>query len=399
MNTLVHTILNALLDQAEQPARERVVRVRLNPKQHTAYFSEHDVSPRRETNQTLKELAAQGIVRLQWHKWDENNLLDAVDLLPERVADVYTITRRTPRSTQHSELINLLDQHIPRANWHVAFLAWARTQLTASRAIAPLKLDDARWNADLLRGLSALAELTAPTLERIFSVRVFGNSKRFTELKSAIIRVLRQHDQTAEAYGEDDAALLRAYLLDRVPEYVPLAGSLRFNQGQTLLDVGLFRPSVALSATTLRMASIAECAATRVVTVENSTSFSELALHRATSDLIVYTGGFASPTVISLLRQIRTAQPQILLLHWGDLDAGGLRILAHVRREVGAIEPLAMDVATFEQHRAHAQPLTVNDRRALEQLRTVPELTDCGALIEHLLAAGLKLEQEAVALT
>lgn len=399
MNAVVHTILNALLDQAEQPDRERVVRVRLNAKHHAAYFSEREVAPRRETNQTLQKLAAAGFIQLHWRKWEENNWLDAVDLIAERVADLYAVIRRTPRSSQHNDVMRLLEQQIPRANWYAAFLEWAQAQLAVGRSIAPLKLDDPRWNADLLRGLAALAELTAPTLERIFSVRVFGNSKRFGELENSVLRVVRQHDENAASYGDDDAALLRTHLLDRVPEYVPLAGSLRLCQGQTLLDLELFYPSVALSAATLRMASIAECAATRVITVENSTSFSELAVRRAPSDLIIYTGGFASPTVINLLRQLRTAQPQILLLHWGDLDAGGLRILAHLRREVGAIEPLAMDVATFEQHRAHTQPLTVNDRRALEQLRTVPELTDCGALIDHLLATGLKLEQEAVALT
>jgi len=55
-----------------------------------------------------------------------------------------------------------------------------------------------------------------------------------------------------------------------------------------------------------------------------------------------------------------------------------------------------MDVATFERHKAHAQPLTKNDRAALEQLRALPALHDCLPLIEQLLQAGMKLEQEAV---
>lgn len=36
------------------------------------------------------------------------------------------------------------------------------------------------------------------------------------------------------------------------------------------------------------------------------------------------------------------------------------------------------------------------DRKALELLRTQAELSDCVALIDHRLATGLKLEQQAV---
>ncbi|HEX8844753.1 MAG TPA: Wadjet anti-phage system protein JetD domain-containing protein [Pyrinomonadaceae bacterium] len=135
----------------------------------------------------------------------------------------------------------------------------------------------------------------------------------------------------------------------------------------------------------------------RVITVENATSFSQLVALRAPRVLALYTGGFASPAVTSLLRRARAASPQTSLLHWGDLDAGGLRILAHLRASLATnIRPLAMDVLTFEEHRDYTQSLTGEDRRALTRLRDSPALTDCAELIDLLLAEGRKLEQEAV---
>ncbi|MBA3470928.1 MAG: DUF2399 domain-containing protein [Herpetosiphonaceae bacterium] len=399
LSELVQTILHTLLDQAEQPERERVVRVRLNSRQHPAYFSERDVGPRRDANQQLQQLAAQGLIRLGWRKWEEHNWLETVDLVAEHAADLYILLRRTPRAEQSQALDQLLAAQRPRAAWQLAFLDFTAAQLAGGRSVAPLKLDDEPWNRDLLLAAQALAALTSPTLERTFSVRVFGNSKRFADLEGALVRVLRQHAEAAAGYGEDSAALLRAHLLDRVPEYVPIAGELRLDSAEKTLDLAPFQPSVALSAATLRGATVSACAASRLITVENSTSFSELSLRRPPHTLIVYTGGFASPTVIGLIRQIRQLYPAIRLQHWGDLDAGGLRILAHLRRELGAVEPLAMDVATFECHQAHAQPLTTNDRAALAQLRALPALHDCAALIDHLLQTGLKLEQEAVEIT
>jgi hypothetical protein len=396
MNELVRTILHTLLDQVEQPERERVVRVRLNQKQHPSYFSGQDAAPRHAANRELRQLADVGIVRLHWQRWEENNWLEAVDLVADRTDESYALLRRTPRTVQHATLEQMLDQQRPVASWHQSFLDWARSQLSGGRSLAPLRRDDVEWNADFLRALQALAALGAPTLERSFSVRVFGDSKRFAVLESAVLRVLRQHDPAAVAYGEDSAALLRAHFLDRVPEYVPLAGPLRILSTGAALDLAPFQPSLALSAATIRAADGLECAADRLITVENSTSFSELSLRRPSSIAIIYTGGFASPTVIQLMRQLRRARPDLPIQHWGDLDAGGLRILAHLRREIGGVEVWKMDIATFESARRHAQPLSAGDRKALEQLRTQTELSDCVSLIDHLLATGLKLEQEAV---
>lgn len=77
-------------------------------------------------------------------------------------------------------------------------------------------------------------------------------------------------------------------------------------------------------------------------------------------------------------------------------EDGGLRILAHLRAKLGEVGALGMDVATFELYDAAAQPLTAVDRAALTELRAHPALADCAALVERLLAAGAKLEREAV---
>jgi hypothetical protein len=162
------------------------------------------------------------------------------------------------------------------------------------------------------------------------------------------------------------------------------------------VNLSAFAPSVALSAAMLRQAEMASCDAASVITVENATSFSELAAVRPASTLLVFTAGFASPTVVRLLQAIRAVAPSIQFWHWGDMDVGGLRILAHLRRHLETVRPLAMDSRTFERHRIHAQPLTQRERDSLLSLGTLELVADCGPLIGSLLAAGQKLEQEAI---
>ena len=396
------TILHLLLDRFEQPARQTIVRVRLDATLVPAYFSDQAVAPRRDANALLQQLADRGWVRLHWVKYEQGNWLQAVDVVPAAAGELYQLLGRTPLTSQVELLADLLAFQTAYSSWHAAFLASAETQLrpqgSRHRSVAPLALDDPRWNRDLLRALAAIAQLRTPTLERTLSVRLFGNSKRLAELRPAVVQVLRQHDEDAGHYTDDPGALLRAHHLDRVPEYVPLSGPLTLQTIANTVEVGDFVPSVALPATLLRSATVLTCGASGIVTIENATSFSEYVVVRPPTVLVVYAGGFASPTVIELLRNIRAAVPTIPFSHWGDLDAGGLRILAHLRNQLGVVTPVGMDPVTFDAHQQYAQPLTKNDRDGLAKLRGLPELADCIPLIDRLLVAGQKLEQEAISI-
>jgi hypothetical protein len=262
-----------------------------------------------------------------------------------------------------------------------------------------LTLDDPGWTTDVLRWLEAVAGLTSPTLERTLSIRAFGKSKRGGELRAALLTILRRHDPDASLYGDSDWALLRAHQLERTPEYVPLAGPivLRTGEGGRDLDVGAFTPSVALSEVTLRAGTVVSCSARAAITVENLTSFDELLAERPKSVLAIYTGGFASPSLIRFIAQIRASRPDLPIAHWGDLDAGGFAVLAHLRRHIGQVLPVAMDRSTLDTFRAYAQVLSPQDRVMLTHLRQHPDLLDCAPALDYLQDLGLKLEQEAVA--
>lgn len=395
---LTKDILHTLLDRYEQPQRRTVVRVRLDRKRHAAYFNAGDVTARRETNETLLKLAACAALRLHWRTWEEGNWLEAVDLVPERAAFVYELLRRTPRIEQTFALQELLRAQTPRSTWHARFLTQAKERLLAHRQPAPLALDDQTFNCDLLLALDAIAQLREPTLERSLSVRLFGNSKRLKRLQRSVVAVLREHDdETAAFAANDDWALLRAHHLERVPEYVPLAGPLILDLNETPVDLSPFAYGLALPATSLYASRVVESAARYVLTVENVTSFNEVLAVRPYSVLAVYTGGFASPAVTTLLRRVHAATPQASFFHWGDVDAGGLRILAHLRDALGAdVMPLAMDVLTMEAHERYVRRLSDRDRAALARLRAWPTLANCIELIDYLLTKGHKLEQEAV---
>lgn len=70
-----------------------------------------------------------------------------------------------------------------------------------------------------------------------------------------------------------------------------------------------------------------------VLTIENLQSFHEFVATMPTdaSAIVLYTGGMPSPSWTRLYGLLlKSVNPEIPLLHWGDIDLGGFRIAGHV---------------------------------------------------------------------
>lgn len=403
----VVSILETLLSRAEQPNRQQVIRVRLNKGTHPWYFSGQVLGLRASANEQLQYLAAQGLLTLRWQKHEEGNLLLAVDLAGKReeaIETLYRLLGRIPTYRMRAELLNLLEIQQTDGEWFKRFIVHATTQLQEARSPAPLSLSNLKESQDLLRALAAIATLKEPVLERTLSIQLFGKSKRLHELRSGILSVLRAHALGAEIFGDDDWALLHAHHIHRVPEYIPLAGPLCLefvdarwrNASPILLQLDARLYTIGLPGVYLSTAIVLDCQATALVTVENMTSFSELLLIRPDKVMAVFTGGFASPNLIQFLGHIRAKRPDLPFFHWGDLDAGGLRILAHLRQALGEVQTVGMNRTTFDRYNAYTQPLTAEDETSLQTLLKHPYLIDCVPLIKYLCWKGSKLEQEAI---
>lgn len=402
-------ILEALLIQVEQPERQRVARVHFGKRTYAWYFSSDDLGLRRRVHEQLEHFATKGWLKLNWKKYERGNILESVDLImkqDEVINTLYSLISRISPKSQRAALKALLSGQKLCGGWFDSFVSWSIMQVEGNRSPAPLSLSDLEASRDILRSLHAIATLCSPTLERVLSIELFEDSKRLEELRAAVTMVLRTHASGASLY-DDDWTLLQAHNIFRPPEYVPIAGPLSLTLKETgqnavtgsQLQLEPNLPSIALSEDILRNAIVTRCFATALITVENMTSFSELLLVRPSSLAVVFTGGFASPSLIMFLRSLRTCRPDLLMFHWGDIDVGGLRILAHLRRHLSNVSPLCMDIETFEEYQASAQPLTSNDRLGINTLLADSTLADCFLLMHHLMQRDLKLEQEAIRAT
>lgn len=412
----VAVLLNTLLDLFERrtqlviPQRSgvdallkkehstRSIKVTLTDIHLPAYFSQTDPAPRLIANEQLTQLEKASLLTLTWLPGEKRHLLQSVTLKTGNES-LYTLLNREPASATRVRLETLLlaDQfRFPKDDWRTRAIHRTLTQLRAGKSPMPFSLTDSPWNLDLLTILSALPTLEAETPYRVFSVRTFNDSKRFEELKPALIRLARFTHPEWKALTSED--ILRELNLVANPNYIHLAGNWQLTtQSGEILSLGGFTPSVGFPAAQIETIQSATIHADSVLCIENLTSFHEHICTHITCNMKQATlclMGNPSPSIRRLLSLIPGTIPIYL---WADMDYGGFNILSQLRRHVRhQINPYLMDISTFEKYAHLSRPMTQTDVRNLKHLCTKPEIFDVKSIIEHLIHRGLKLEQEAI---
>jgi len=423
-------IVNALLDRFENrfksnldisgsentphaPARSlplgRSIKISLATLALPTYFSQQDPEPRMITNQQMQTLANANLIQLHWLKGEENHLLESIALASHALRptphELYSLINRVPISNQRAQLEELLlaDKfRFAKDDWRARAINQVLDKIHAGKSPSPFSLSASDFNADLLAALLALSTLQAETPHRVFSVRVFNDTKRFDDLRPALIRLARQANPEWKSFTSED--LLRELNLVANPGYIHLSGNWQLTtvDGE-ILSLNSFSPSVGFPAAQISSIQTVAIHADSILCIENLTSFHEYIraiprpthhTPRPTSHAVICLMGNPSPAIRRLLRLI-PQETKIKL--WSDLDYGGFNILSQLRKEVSArVEPYLMDVSTFENHSRLARPLTQHDIRNLKRLLLNPKLRDVHSIIEHLLKRGLKLEQEGI---
>ena len=402
----VVAILNHLLNIFERRdgAPKQAVRVRLSELSDSlpGYYSQTDPTPRVTTNEQLGQLAAQGFLILTWELGQSGHLLETVTLEPSQTAPLYTLLERQPLAEQRQRLRELLlAERSHLSGWRRKAVEHCLAQLKAHKSPAPFSLTNLDLNRDLLTALLALPdEETRTELPyRVFSVRIFNDSKRFETLKDTIARLARRHHPLWRDLSPQET--LREVGLVANPSHLYLYGPWQLvdSDGQ-VMSLAEFYPSVGLPAVLAARVRQAKIEARRVVCVENLASFYELVRHEGPTCAALCLWGNPSPITRHLLRCVVAQLPEDVSLHlWADIDYGGLNILAQLRREVSPrFAPYLMDCATLDTYATWGQPLSSADTRNLTRLRQRPALADIVPLIDHILRRGIKLEQEAVVL-
>ncbi len=244
---------------------------------------------------------------------------------------------------------------------------------------------------DLLMLVSVLLTNNSEIFVRDLSIRLFHDSKRVEKLESKAKGLLYQYGD----YLDKDSVFEECNVL-KTPTYVSVKGNaILVIAGQTV-DLSKFVGDIALSTELLKELENITVTGTRVVTVENLTSFHNYGVvKKDADDFVIYLGGFHNRAKREFLMKLYEWNENKEYRHFGDIDAGGFYILEHLKRKTGIpFISMNMDISTLDKYMEHTKELTINDRKRLEAL--LGKIKNDREVIEFMLKNGCKLEQEAV---
>jgi hypothetical protein len=368
------------------------------------------------------ELADDGCVRLVRHlRGHLRNEPKEVRMGPAEVVRAIEVARTfgyEPLSVALAELeqhaVTLAGERQP---------AWMRTfleNLAASLHLAdPSLLDLSRTRLkherrSLVPALTAAVALSrdpAPAWERVISERLFRDSKLLGRVRPLVVSILVRADPRWQGVPPEEAAdLLEVYGVRRKPGLIRCAGAAELRVGTKTYALEDFAPAAHLPDAWAEawVDALVSSGIRFVTTIENEYPFLSYieqadgpAGLAARGEVAVYTAGFPTPRIVTALGQL-AQRSKATFQHWGDADVGGLRIWYFLRSRLGC--PLMFLRTTADWVASESsfggRPLSPLERHALARMRQEladtegPDVNSARALIDSLLAHGVKLEQE-----
>lgn len=220
---------------------------------------------------------------------------------------------------------------------------------------------------------------------RTFSRRTVGDSKALERREGRVAALLRRCNPSMSDLEPREVLLAHGIVRRAHPLF--LRGPVSVNSDTIRLE-GSGVPFVGLPWTTVQSAAL-HSPVDYTITIENPTSFWRYCMEIEGRYLALLSDGFPARDVLAgIVHLVRVAQPAPLF-HWGDMDAGGLRIAKHL--EDACSVPLRLHNMAPDMAAKWGTPL--KSRRGLEHL--AEREGDIGALARWLQSSdGLALEQE-----
>ena len=292
-----------------------------------------DGDERAQALRDLEDAEACGLLRLERHRHDRDMILKVrVPLANEqvlfgRVGEASPSQRRQSLSGVFEAAAQFDVPQKWRAAW-IAFCSRMKRAALSGDAIIPFERDNLTANTELLSILAKLLAWNGESLVRFASCVLCGDSKRLEELAS----MEKEGDGRGKLRGKlgrllEDITGGAIRSLDDLgivpnPRSVLLHGPLRLLLDGEWMDLSRLQGAIRLGQSDIQRASEVVTTATRCLTVENETSFHELAKLQS-GELLIQTSYPGSGT-LSLIRRL----PENLeFWHFGDSDDAGFDIL------------------------------------------------------------------------
>lgn len=405
-------ILNRLLDKYERSSAykstsstKRRILINLCSNEFPEYNIE-DTIAKELINSEIMGLQREGLIDFEWMRFEKGNIISRIWLNLDALQEAYKQAERIPKRQQVENALVWVRELKMRitSSWIRAFLDDVQEWMEQKLDIPSFLPEDSQHLQNLLKALLFIdTKGEDELLERVFSLRCFGDSKYFEKnLRRKLLVIIKKYWQEEDLQAGEwtDDEILSLIGIVKAPEQVDFCGNVLASIRGRDVDFSPLIHGVSINAPTIRDMVISDLPnVKRILFIENKANYVDYVFRRKTVDeLIIYHGGFYSPVKGLFFKKIYDAacRSNIIFYHWGDMDLGGFQIFHRLKKQIiPTLQPYLMDLEAFLSMKRFWQPLDAKYAKSLEKLLHDEDYKEFHPLIRVMLKESARIEQEA----
>lgn len=136
--------------------------------------------------------------------------------------------------------------------------------------------------------------------------------------------------------------------------------------------------------------------ANKIIFIENKANYIDYIQNKMEKgEFVVYHGGMYGENKGHFFKKLYEATKECEFYHWSDIDIGGFKIFARLKKIIPKLKPYLMDKEAFYSQKQYWKEMNEEYREKLVKLKEQGEYNYFYDLIEEMLKNNSKLEQEA----
>ncbi len=390
-NSFETNILNKLLDKYENSKLskggtqvKREIKLNLKDEVFSTYTAFDSYKYTELNNAVIKKLDELGFVNATFYQ----DTFKSLSLNLDNVDKVYEYLNRKKPSLE-LDLIKevILKYHFD--NFVDDFLDYVSNYIKEKYTYPKSYFSNSSELDLILYTFTCLFNLNENIKKRDFSAQYLHDSKAFEKIEGKIIKIIKEFDYNTYLTDED---VLASYNIIKNSSYALIKNNLSLKINNQIINLNDLSFELSLSDEMIKALDIIDMTASKLITVENLTSFYSLNDLEAT---IIYLAGFHNHTKQMLLEKIYHKYPNIEYFHFSDIDAGGFLIYNNLKEKTKIpFIPYRMGVKELVRNKDKLKSLTNIDKKRLNSLRVNPKYSLFYEVIDYMLEHNVKLEQE-----
>lgn len=357
-------------------------------------------------NQACINLKREELIDFNWLHGNKNNIVEKVWLNKENIKLAYQKINRVPKSEYLEDVKNLLISYLTKLGngWAYNCISEWINNIDCKKSLGKFLPDNKKQIIEYLDIIVALYEQNgSEILERVFSSKVLGDSKKFENMyRARLISLLKRNSDIILNFDEiSDRETLAFFGIVTYPEQISFCGDLSVvASNNQVISFNLMKNGAYINARDVDDFgfNIGDNIS-KIITIENKANYyNYIATQKQIDELVIYHGGCYSPSKGKFFKKIaNTVNDEIQFLHWGDIDFGGFSMLKRLRCEISnKYQPFFMSKQDLMKYELSATGFSANYCERLKKLLNYDEIRDCHSCITYMIDKGIRLEQEAM---